>query len=500
MDRKRAKTCRIFTFSGANENCHKLYLVTITGANLQNASAIYPSYDAGNQNIDYYIYYKSSAVVQYLVNAKSGQTNSFEMLVRTDGTTGSVTINNVSLDKVGLIAGGAGGAIGNIENSGCSTTLGFGGGTSGSNATITNCATWNATSNGGSATAGGSFAQSGSSYSGISGANGKIVAGGSGARAGGGGGLYGGASAGIIAAGGSGYVGAVASGNGITAQTIAGNNPIPDPNALGKSTAANLSGKWSNGYVKITQLIAYAVPDAPTDLEASPNYGSVDLNWTAPQNTGNQPITGYTIEYQEQGSSGSWSSIIQSGAATTANIPNLDESKIYVFRIYAVNQIGTSASYAETTSRPFYIAMSAPTTISILDLSPSEGTRAVSEPLIVTTNHTPGYVLVLSSSDPTLYCSQNNANTLQTLATDTAFSSFPDDRYGLAISATSDAPGTFKSVTTSTSNVFHTQTSFPAENTFTNYLHLAAKVSAATPACKNGKYTGTVTITAVAEP
>jgi hypothetical protein len=87
----------------------------------------------------------------------------------------------------------------------------------------------------------------------------------------------------------------------------------------------------------------------------------VALTWTAPGNTGGEDITDYVIQYK-LASDSAWSSFSDAtSTATSATVTGLTNDVPYVFRVAAVNVIGTGAYSAESAS----ITPTVPRTITI---------------------------------------------------------------------------------------------------------------------------------------
>ncbi|HYL67468.1 MAG TPA: fibronectin type III domain-containing protein [Nitrosopumilaceae archaeon] len=95
----------------------------------------------------------------------------------------------------------------------------------------------------------------------------------------------------------------------------------------------------------------HTAPSAPTGLKATDVSSSqINLSWTAPSNNGGSAITGYKIERSVNGGT-TWSTI-QSNTANTSTIysdTGLAASTTYVYRVSAINAIGTS-SHSNTAS------------------------------------------------------------------------------------------------------------------------------------------------------
>jgi titin len=84
---------------------------------------------------------------------------------------------------------------------------------------------------------------------------------------------------------------------------------------------------------------AAIAPAAPTGLTITPGGAQAALAWTAPTNTGGVAITDYRIQYSFNG--GSYTTFSHAAsAATSATITGLATGN-YVFRVAAVNSVGT---------------------------------------------------------------------------------------------------------------------------------------------------------------
>ena len=86
--------------------------------------------------------------------------------------------------------------------------------------------------------------------------------------------------------------------------------------------------------------VTYAgTPDAPTNLGVAVGSGQATLNWTAPANTGNAPISSYTITYTPAGGSAQTTT----SATTSKTITGLTNFADYSFTVKA-NTIGAFVS------------------------------------------------------------------------------------------------------------------------------------------------------------
>ncbi len=83
-----------------------------------------------------------------------------------------------------------------------------------------------------------------------------------------------------------------------------------------------------------------ALPSSPINLVATPSSASeVDLSWTAPQNNGGLPITGYKIERND----GNGFNVIANSPTTTYQDKNLIPNPEHSYRVSAINSAGSSS-------------------------------------------------------------------------------------------------------------------------------------------------------------
>ena len=109
----------------------------------------------------------------------------------------------------------------------------------------------------------------------------------------------------------------------------------------------------------LARMVAFAVPDAPTNLTATAGDQQVDLSWTAPASDGGTMITDY--EYEQNGS-GTW---ISTGVTTTSyTVRNLTNGQSYTFKVRAVNSVGESTASAASSSVTPATVPGAPTGLS----------------------------------------------------------------------------------------------------------------------------------------
>ena len=85
------------------------------------------------------------------------------------------------------------------------------------------------------------------------------------------------------------------------------------------------------------------MPGAPTSVSGTAGNAQVSLTWTAPATNGGYAITDYTVQYSSNSGS-SWTTFSRAASsATIATVAGLTNGTSYVFRVAAVNSIGTGA-------------------------------------------------------------------------------------------------------------------------------------------------------------
>ena len=116
---------------------------------------------------------------------------------------------------------------------------------------------------------------------------------------------------------------------------------------------------------------AGAVPDAPTNLAAmARSAAQIDLSWTAPVNTGSSALTGYLVELSEDGGT-SYDEVTVTGT-TYAHI-SLSAATAYMYRVSAINAVGTSAASSTVTASTLAaMAPGAPTGLTATAVSGSQ--------------------------------------------------------------------------------------------------------------------------------
>lgn len=90
---------------------------------------------------------------------------------------------------------------------------------------------------------------------------------------------------------------------------------------------------------------AATIPGTPTTVTARVGNASSAVSWTAPPSDGGSPITGYVVGYAKSGSD-SFTPVRVASATTQATITGLTNGTGYVFRVSAVNAVGTGPASA----------------------------------------------------------------------------------------------------------------------------------------------------------
>ena len=94
-------------------------------------------------------------------------------------------------------------------------------------------------------------------------------------------------------------------------------------------------------------------PGAPADVIARAATKSVLVGWTAPENDGESPITGYTVTPYAGGEA--LDPVQAPATATSRTVTGLANGTAYTFRVSATNAVGTGpASAASTPVTPWY--------------------------------------------------------------------------------------------------------------------------------------------------
>ena len=94
-------------------------------------------------------------------------------------------------------------------------------------------------------------------------------------------------------------------------------------------------GDWSSASNAVTPA---GFPDVPTDVVASRGDGSADLTWTVPVVDNGSAVTGYVVEYSNDGET--WVSVPDAVAGSSTTVTGLVNGTSYIFHVAAVNGMG----------------------------------------------------------------------------------------------------------------------------------------------------------------
>ena len=113
-------------------------------------------------------------------------------------------------------------------------------------------------------------------------------------------------------------------------------------------------------------------PDKPTEVTASASSPtSIALTWNAPILDDKVPsITGYKIQYKT--GSDNFSTLVSDTKSTNTLFlhQGLDTGETYVYRVYAINSIGTSAVSSQSSAKPQHTTV--PTGLTAIAISPNQ--------------------------------------------------------------------------------------------------------------------------------
>lgn len=105
---------------------------------------------------------------------------------------------------------------------------------------------------------------------------------------------------------------------------------------------AAVNGIGTSGYATSSAVTPATVPGAPTSVTASAGSAQASLSWTAPS-TGGSAITDYIVEFSSD-SGVNWSTFSDgTSTAASATVTGLTNGTAYIFRVSAVNAVGTGS-------------------------------------------------------------------------------------------------------------------------------------------------------------
>lgn len=117
----------------------------------------------------------------------------------------------------------------------------------------------------------------------------------------------------------------------------------------------NVAGATYSMTPSVKTVVIATPPDQPIGLSSSANAsGNVDLSWTAPANTGTDPLSDYTIQYSQSSTFASGVTTWNHSASTqtSATISGLTAGATYYFRVAAVSTMTGAYSSTSTLTLP----------------------------------------------------------------------------------------------------------------------------------------------------
>jgi hypothetical protein len=106
------------------------------------------------------------------------------------------------------------------------------------------------------------------------------------------------------------------------------------------------TGSYSSNSASVTPR---TTPGAPTSVSGTSGNAQVALSWTAPGSTGGSAITDYVIQYSSNSGS-TWTTFSDgTSTATSTTVTGLTNGTAYIFKVAAVNAVGTG-SYSSNSS------------------------------------------------------------------------------------------------------------------------------------------------------
>ena len=114
---------------------------------------------------------------------------------------------------------------------------------------------------------------------------------------------------------------------------------------------AAVNGVGTGSYTaQSSAVVPSATPGVPTSLSATAGNGQASLSWVAPASSGGSAITDYSIQYSSNGGT-SWSTFSHTAStAVSSTVTGLANGTSYVFRVAAVNGVGTGSYTAQSSA------------------------------------------------------------------------------------------------------------------------------------------------------
>ncbi len=121
---------------------------------------------------------------------------------------------------------------------------------------------------------------------------------------------------------------------------ISGVSPLADNGAQFRLRAAP-NCEQSTTVFSRTAILYVGAPTAPQNLVGIPGDSQVGLSWSAPSSSGNTAVFDYVVQYSSNGGA-TWTTFSDgTGTTTSATVTGLTNGTGYIFRVAAVNSIGS---------------------------------------------------------------------------------------------------------------------------------------------------------------
>jgi hypothetical protein len=99
-----------------------------------------------------------------------------------------------------------------------------------------------------------------------------------------------------------------------------------------------------------TAIATWTPLGAPTSVTATPGDTQATVSWTAPAENGGYAVSDYAVQYSSNGGT-TWATFSDgTSTATTATVTGLTNGTAYVFRVAAINAVGTGPYSSATSS------------------------------------------------------------------------------------------------------------------------------------------------------
>ena len=152
----------------------------------------------------------------------------------------------------------------------------------------------------------------------------------------------------------------------------------------------------------IASAATFAVPDAPTDLIAMARSDvQINLSWAAPVNMGSSSITSYLVEFSTD-SGANYNVLVAHNRGTTYAHVNLSAATAYMYRVSAINAVGTStasSTVTATTLAAMEMAPDAPTGLTATAVGATQVSLSWMAPVNSGSSEITGYRIQESTTD-----------------------------------------------------------------------------------------------------